>query len=222
MSDQTVGNILRRNGLEPTPIRQKGTTWAEFIRSQKSVLAATDFFTVEVLTLKGIVTFYCLFFIKIGTREVHLAGITPYAQNTWMKQIARNLTMSGWGFLSGMKHLIHDGDGAFSPSFREIIGDAGIDPLRLPPRSPNLNAFAERWVRSVKEECLSKVILIGEASLRNAIEEYLAYFHAERNHQGLGNTIPFPRKQDQIGYRHGRIHCFERLGGLLKYYRRAG
>ena len=130
--------------------------------------------------------------------------------------------MSRWGFLLGMKHLIHDGDGAFSPSFREILKDAGVDPLRLPPRSPNLNAFAERWIRGVREECLSKVILIGEASLRNAIEEYLAHFHAERNHQGLDNTIPFPRKQDRIGCRDGRIECRERLGGLLKYYRRVG
>ena len=139
-----------------------------------------------------------------------------------MKQIARNLTMSGWGFLSGMKHLIHDGDGAYSPSFRRIIKDAGIEPIRLPPRSPNLNAFAERWVKSVKEECLSRLILPSEASLRHAIEEYLAHYHQERCHQGLGNRIPFPVAEDRMGRREGRIECRERLGGLLKHYRRAG
>ena len=111
-----------------------------------------------------------------------------------MIQVARNVTMAGWGFLADVRYLIHDRDSNFTRAFSPLIEEAGIKAVRLPIRSPNLNAFAERWIRSVKEGCLSRLVLIGEASLRNAIEEYLAHFHAERNHQGLGNTIPFPQK----------------------------
>ena len=139
-----------------------------------------------------------------------------------MKQIARNLTMAGWGFLEGMKYLIQDRDGKFTASFRAIVEDAGVKNLRIPPRSPNLNAFAERWVRSVKEECLSKLILFGEASLRHALDEFLAHYHRERAHQGLANTIPFLADEDRIGCIEGRIECRPRLGGLLRFYRRVG
>ena len=127
-------------------------------------------------------------------------------------QVARNVTMAGWGFLSDIRYLIHDRDSNFTRAFSPLIEEAGIKAVRLPIRSPNLNAFAERWIRSVKEECLSRLVLIGEASLRNAIEEYLAHFHAERNHQGLGNTIPFPQKQDRIGHSEGRIICSGEVG----------
>jgi transposase len=222
VSHETVGDILKRHGLDPAPERRKGTSWAEFIRSHKAVFAACDFFTAETLTLRGIVTYYCLFFIKIGTREVHLAGVTPHPNETWMKQVARNLTMAGCGFLSGMKYLIYDRDSIFTEAFRAIVDDSGVELRRLPAKSPNLNAFAERWVRSVKEECLSRLILFGEASLRHALEEYLAHYHRERTHQGLSNTIPFPSDEDRIGRREGQIGCRQRLGGLLKFYRRVG
>ena len=134
-----------------------------------------------------------------------------------MKQIARNETMETWGFLKSGTYLIHDRDGKYCPTFQNIIGKAGVKRVPLPPRSPNLNAFAERWVRSVKSEVLSKLILVGERSLHHALTQYTAHFHAERPHQGIGNVISFPRNQ-VANDREGPIQCQERLGGLLKYY----
>lgn len=122
------------------------------------------------------------------------------------------------GFLNGYKRLIQDRDGKFCPAFRELSASHGIENVRLPARSPNLNAFAERWVRSVKEECLSKVILLGESSLRRALREFVAHYHEERNHQGKGNVLLFPANGQRIGRQNGQIRCKERIGGLLKYY----
>ncbi len=220
LSDQTVGNILRRNGLPPAPARKRTTTWAEFIRAHLSVLAATDFFTVEVLTLRGLVTYYVLFFIHLDSRRVEIAGITPNPYEAWMKQIARNVTMDEWGFLEGRRYLIHDRDTKFTESFRRIIKSNDVEPLKLPARSPNLNAYAERWVRSVKEEALSKLILFGETSLRRVLREYVTHYHEERNHQGKGNVLLFPSNQESSTCRDQPVCCRERLGGLLKYYHR--
>ncbi len=133
-----------------------------------------------------------------------------------MKQIARNATMEGCGALRDCRYLLHDRDTKFTRSFRAIVASGWVEPLALPARSPNLNAHAERWVRSVKEECLSKVILFGERSL--ALSEYVEHFHAERNHQGKRNVLLFPRDTDR--HREGPVRCHERLGGLLRYYHR--
>jgi transposase InsO family protein len=219
ISDQTVGNILKRHGLPPAPERKTTTTWKEFIRTHLDVLVATDFFTAEVWTLGGLVTYYVLFFIRLGTREVHVAGVTPHPNQAWMIQVARNITMEQWGFLAPGQDLIHDRDGKYCPAFQHIIDAAGVKRVPLPPRSPNLNAYAERWVRSVKEECLSRLILFGEGSLRRALTQYMAHFHHERNHQGKGNVLLFPTVS-QDAECEGPIQCHERLGGLLKYYTR--
>jgi hypothetical protein len=219
ISDQTVGNILKRHGLQPAPERKKTTTWQEFIQSYLEVLVATDFFTTEVWTWCGLVTYYVLFFLHIGSRRVHIAGVTPHPDEAWMQQIARHETMETWGFLQPGQYLIHDRDGKYCPAFQKMIDAAGVHRVPLPPRSPNLNAYAECWVRSVKEEVLSRVILFGASSLRHALKEYMAHYHAERPHQGKGNVIlmpaPTPSRQRQ-----GPIRCRERLGGLLKYYDR--
>jgi putative transposase len=192
ISDQTVGNILKRHGISPAPERQKTTTWHEFIRTHMDVLVATDFFTTEVWTWCGLVTYYVLFFIRIATREVHITGVTPHPDKWWMRQIARNVTMAEWGFLSSGQYLIHDRDGKFCPTFQQTIDAAGVKRVPLPARSPNLNAYAERWVRSVKDEALSRLILFGEGSLRHALKEYMDHSHHERNHQGKGNVLLFP------------------------------
>src|ERR687886_926596 len=134
-----------------------------------------------------------------------------------MVQVARNVTMEGWGLLASGHYLIHDRDGKYCPAFQQIIDAAGVKRVPLPPRSPNLNAYAERWVRSVKEECLSRLILFGEASLRHALTQYVEHFHHERNHQGKDNLLLFPAVR-QATARVGPIQCRERLGGLLKYY----
>jgi hypothetical protein len=193
------------------------------------VLAGTDFFTVEVFTLKGLVTYYVLFFIQLETRRVCLAGITPYPDQQWMEQKARNVTMKHWGFLAHSRYLLHDRDTKFCPAFREVIQAGKVKPLKLPARSPNLNAFAERWVRSVKEECLSRLIFFGEQSLRRALTEYIDHFHGERNHQGKGNKLLFPAPRGPVQHcRRGTVEVLAgtdfftvevvTLKGLVTYY----
>jgi len=165
------------------------------------------------------VTYYVLFFIHLGSRKIHVAGVTPHPNEAWIVQVARNVTMEEWGFLSPGQYLIHDLDAKFCTAFHQIIDDAGIERVVLPPRSPNLHAYAERWVRSVKEECLSRLILFGEASLRHALTQYVGHFHHERNHQGKGNLLLLPAVSPDTASQ-GPLHCRERLGGLLKYYMR--
>ena len=214
--DQTVGNVLQRHALPPAPERKRTTPWPAFIRTHLALLAGTDFFTAEVLTLRGLVTYYVLFFIHLESRRMDIAGITVHPDELWMQQMARNVTMEGCGVLRDCRYLLHDRDTKYTQSFRAIIASGQVEPLVLPARSPNLNAYAERWVRSVKEECLSKVVLFGERSLRRALSEYVEHFHAERNHQGRGNILLFPR--DTNIRRGGPVQCRERLGGLLRYY----
>ena len=218
LSDQTVGNILKRHGIPPAPERKRTTTWKDFIRAHREVLAATDFFTTEVWTMSGLVTYYVVFVMHVATRRVHIAGLTPFPNERWMTQIARNLTMADVGFLVDHRYLIHDRDGKYCPAFDSTLTDGGVTPVQLPPRSPNLNAYAERWVRSVKDECLSKLILFGEPALRTALRAYTEHFHGDRNHQGKDNLLLFPR--EEIG-RTGPVRCRDRLGGLLKFYHRA-
>jgi hypothetical protein len=178
---------------------------------------ATLCLTAEVLTLRGLVTYYVLFFIHLESRRVDIAGITVQPDERWMQQIARNVTMEGCGALRDCRYLLHDRYTKYSQSFRAIIASGRVEPLVLPARSPNLNAYAERWVRSVKEECLSKVPLWRALPAARA-EEYVEHFHAERNHQGKGNVLLFPR--DPNIRRDRSIQCRERLGGLLRYYYR--
>jgi transposase InsO family protein len=221
ISDQTVGNILKRHGISPPPGVRRPRTRNEFIRTHMDVLVATDFFTTEVWTWCGLVTYYILFFIRLGTREAHVAGIMPHPEEHWMMQVARNVTMAEWGFLEPGQHLIHDRDGKFCPAFQQTIEAAGVKRVPLPARSPNLNAYAERWVRSVKGEALSRLIVFGEHSLQHALIECAAHYHAERPHQGKGNMVLFP-EPSQAREGDSPIQCRERLGGLLKsYYREA-
>jgi transposase InsO family protein len=217
ISDQTVGNILKRHGIPPVLERKYTTTWQEFIRTHMDVLVATDFFTTEVWTWCGLVTYYVLFFIHLESRKVYVAGVTPHPDERWMIQIARNVTMAEWGFLAPGQYLIHDRDGKYCSAFQQTIEAAGVTRVPLPARSPNLNAYAERWVRSVKDEALSRLILFGERSLQHALTEYVAHYHAERPHQGKGNVLLFPVPSQGRGG-DGPIQCQERLGGLLKYY----
>jgi transposase InsO family protein len=148
-----------------------------------------------------------------------VAGVTPHPIAPWIMQMARNVMMDEWGFLSPGQYLNQDRDGKYCPAFQQLIDVAGVTRVPLPPRSPNLNAYAERWVRSVKEECLSRLILFGEASLCHAIREYVALYHHEQNHQGKGNVLLFPPSRKARAYA-SPLDCRERLGGLLKSYDR--
>jgi transposase InsO family protein len=215
----TVRNILRRHHIDPAPKRrQRGMSWSQFLKMHWEMLAATDFFTVEVATWHGLVTFYVLVVMELSTRRVHIAGITPHPNEVFMMQCARQLTDPFDGFLLGKRYLIHDRDTKFTEAFDQFLGNEGVEPLVLPPRSPNLNAHCERFVRSIKEEALSRMIFIGEDSLRYAIHQYLTHYHQERNHQGLDNQLIAP--ESGIGGQIGSVRRRERLGGLLSYYDR--
>jgi putative transposase len=218
ISDTSVGNILRENGMEPAPVRKRRTTWKTFLRAHWDVLGAIDFTTIEVWSCKGLVTWYLLFVMDLATRRVHFAGCTPNPDERWMKQIARNLTAADEGFLVGKRYLLMDRDTKFSAAFRSMLRDAGTKPVRLPPRSPNLNAQLERFWRSLREECLDRMIFFGEDMLRRAIVSYVGHYHRERNHQGLGNRLIEPG--EEVGPSTGAVQCREHLGGVLRYYYR--
>ena len=135
-----------------------------------------------------------------------------------MEQIARGGTQESWGHLNRCRYVLHDRDAKFCPSFRSVLAEGGVKTVPLPPRSPNLNAFAERWVRSVKEECLSKLILFGEASRSRALAEFSAHYHGERNHQGKGNKLLFPEACKEPKTSGQTVACRHRLGGLPEHY----
>ncbi len=218
VSRSTIARILKAHGIEPVPRRQKSMSWATFLKSHWEVLAATDLFTVEVMTLRGLVRYHALFVLDLSTRAVTIAGIVPEPDGLWMEQVVRNLTDGFEGFLQGKRYLIHDRSPLFTKGFAEILKAAGVKVIKLPPRSPNLNPHAERFVRSVKSEYLDKMIFFGERSLRRAIEQFVAYYHGERNHQGVGNELI--TAEESVGKTEGDICCRKRLGGLLRYYRR--
>jgi transposase InsO family protein len=218
LSDAAVGNILKGSGIEPAPDRKRLTTWRTFLLAHWQVLAAVDFTTVEVWTANGLVTFYRLFVMERATRRVCFAGSTTSPDEAWMKQSARNLTDAEDGFLHGQRYILMDRDAKFSAAYRGVLAEAGVAPVRLPPRSPNLNAYQERFMRSLKEERLDRLIFFGESSLRRAVRQFLEHYHAEGNHQGRGNRLI--HGSAEVGCRAGEVHCRERLGGILRYYHR--
>jgi putative transposase len=175
ITDRTVGNVLKAHGIEPAPDRQRQTTWATFLKAHWDVLAAIDFTTIEVWTKGGLVTYYLLFVIELKTRRVCFAGCTRNPNERWMKQIGRNLTDVEDGFLNGKRYVLMDRDGKFCQSFRDTLSDEGAEPLLLPPRSPNLNAYIERFMKSLKSEALSRMIFFGEKSLRRAVTAFLEH-----------------------------------------------
>jgi len=218
ISASSVGNILKKHGIEPAPYRGKHTSWQTFLKAHWNVIAAMDFFTVEVWNLRGLTTYYVLFVIKLATRSVTIAGITTSPNTFFMLQVARQLTDDFDGFLSNSNYLIMDRDKKYSREFRRQLKRDGVKCIRCPLRAPNCNSFAERFVRSVKEECLDRLILFGERSLRCVLREYMVHYHSERNHQGLDNQLLTPLANVSTM---DTIKSRERLGGMLKYYYRA-
>jgi len=214
----TIAEILKRNRIEPAPERERKTTWKEFLEQHWDLIVAADFFTIEAWTRRGLQRFMVLFFIELSTRKVEIAGIAPIANGLWMNQIGRNLTDAVDGILKGKRYLIHDRDPLFTVEFLGMLADVGVKSVRLPPRSPNLNAYAERFVRTIKESCLERLILFGESSVRRAAAEFTVHYHRERNHQGLNNKLICPDLKSVL--EGGEVKRRERLGGLLKYYYR--
>src|SRR3954454_10934309 len=220
LARSTIAAILERHGIEPAPERNRRTTWKEFLTQHWGLIVAADFFTVEVWTPKGLKRFLVLFFLDLSSRKVEIAGVAASANGLWMSQIGRNVTDAVDGILNGKRYLIHDRDPLFTTEFQNIGASVGVTSVKLPPQSPNLNAYAERFVRSIKESCLDRLILFGEVSLRRAIHNFIPHYHEERNHQGKGNQLLFPRAVLSKAPPHGKVGCEHRLGGLLKYYHR--
>ena len=212
---KTIANILKEHRIEPAPDRSRKTTWKEFLIRHWEQIVASDFFTIEVWTPTGLKRFIVLFFMEISTRRVEIGGIASKANGLWMAQIARNVTDEVDGFFKGKQYLIHDRDPLYTQEFLNMLADVGIESVRLPPRSPNLNAHAERFVRTIKEECHEQMIFFGEDSLRSGVRNFVEHYHYERNHQGLGNRLIVPiAAMDTTG----TIERRQRLGGLLNYY----
>jgi len=212
----TIDNVLKRNGYTPGPDRTRETRWSEFLRSHWESLAAIDFFTHEIYTLAGLTRYMVLVSSHYATRKVEVVGIIQQAHGEWMHQKARNLADQFSGFLKDKKYLIHDRDPLFTEEFREVLKSSGIKPIRTLPMAPHLNCLMERFVRSIKSECLNRMLIFGERHLEYVIKEYMEHYHTERAHQGIGNEIIEPPPRGE-----GKVVCRERLGGLLNFYRRA-
>ncbi len=211
----TVQNVLRRHGLLPSPQRGR-SSWRTFLKHYRQQLLACDFFTVETLHLE---TLYVLFFIELGSRRVHLAGCTTNPDRIWVTQQARQLV---WHLndetQTSVRFLIRDRDSKFAGSFDQIFVSEGFEIVRTPFRAPKANAVAERWVRSVRQECLDQLIILNQRHLARVLKEYVQYYNTARPHQGLGQQTPIPLSRS----RRGTIHCRDVLGGILHdYYRDA-
>jgi transposase InsO family protein len=210
-----VRDVLRRHGLPPVPGR-KGLSWKQFIQAHLEVTWATDFFTEEVWTLGGLVTFYVLFFLHLGSRRVWLAGCTAQPNAAWMAQQARNFSMVVEDRKLPCRYLVHDRD----TSFMALDGVLETDTLRIlktPPHSPRCNAHAERHVREIRET-LDNLILVGEPHLRRTLSVIEEYHNARRPHQGIGNVIPLGFDYPATPALEGQIQCEEALGGILNHY----
>ncbi|XHR30482.1 MAG: integrase core domain-containing protein [Chthoniobacteraceae bacterium] len=218
----TIKKVLIKNGFHPSPGRTKGD-WDRFIQRHIDTLWATNFFTKDVWTGFGKVTYYVLFFIHVGTRRVRVAGMTVQPNGPWVEQQARNLVYDLAERGEKASYLIRDGDTKFTGKFDEIFKSEGIKVKKLPYRSPNLNAFAERYVQSIKQECLDHFIVFGEQHLEHLIREYEHHYNTVRPHQGLGNRtlgvalIPPPGSGPPDP---SEVECESRLGGLLQHYYR--
>jgi transposase InsO family protein len=209
----TIARMLRAHGMPPVP--ERPTSWQTFLQAHWGEIAGADFFTTEVWTWRGLVTFYTVFVLDLASRRVQIIGSTPHPDEAFMRQVARTFSMADSG---GCRVLICDRDAKWSESVRACLEDAGIRVMQTPYRAPNANAYAERFVRSIKEECLDRLIPLGERHFRRAVAEFVAHYHRERNHQGLANElIEGLPAQGCVG----RIRRHKRLGGLLNYYARA-
>jgi len=212
----TIASILKAEGIPPS--REPPSSWRTFLRAHWSAVVAADFFTTEVWTARGLVTYYTLFVLELQSRRVHVAGSTPYPDEAFVLQAVRDLANAIDGILVEGCVLICDRDRKWSRGVLEFVEHEGVRIIRTPFRAPNCNAYAERFVRSIKEECLERVIVFGERHLRRTIAEFVAHYHAERNHQGIGNELidPLERADGQ-----GRVRRRQRIGGMLNYYYRA-
>jgi len=212
----TIAKVLKDNGIVPAP--ERPSSWRTFLRAHWGAIAGADFFTSEVWTPRELITYYTLFVIDLRSRRVHVAGSTPTPDGWFMAQAARRLTDAVDRFLARHQVLICDRDSKWTDGFRRIVQSARVRIVLTPIQAPNANAYAEHFVRSIRAECLDRLIFFGERRLLRAVDEFVAHYHGERNHQGLSNELITPEIRSLRGT---HVRCRERLGGLLRYYRRA-
>jgi transposase InsO family protein len=211
----TIARILKAQGLPPVP--QRPTSWLTFLKAHWRAIAGADFFTTEVWTWQGLVTYYTVFVIDLASCRVQILGSTRHSEALFMQQIGRTLTMAD-GVLGPRRVLICDRDQKWCADVRRQLRESGIRVIQTPVRAPNANAYAERFVRSIKEECLDRMIPLGERHFRRAVTEFVAHYHGERNHQGLKNALIMGPPMTRTS---GRVRRRSRLGGLLNFYERA-
>ncbi len=211
----TVAKTLKDHGIPPSTDRP--TTWRAFLKAHANVICAADFFTTEVWTARGLVTHYVLFVIDHASRAVHIAGITTNPNRVFMTQMALELTDPIYGFLRNKRYLILDNDILFKDRFSSMLEDEGVKVVHTGYQAPDMNAFAERWVRSIKTECLSNLILVGNQSLEDAVSSFAQHYNRERPHQGIGNELVATTEITATG----PVMVTERLGGVLKHYYRS-
>ena len=212
----TIRRILNAAGLPPVP--QRPTSWQTFLKAHWGVIAGGDFFTTEVWTWQGLVTYYTVFVLDLASRRVQILGSTPHPNELFMQQVVRLATAADDGILVGHRVLICDRDRKWSGAVRRRFGEASLRVVVTPERAPNANAYAERFVRSIKEECLDRMIPIGERHFRHAVAEYVEHYHQERNHQGLDNRLIAGTPVIDMT---SRVRRRPRLGGLLNFCERA-
>jgi transposase InsO family protein len=218
VSASSVRSILRRNRLGPAP-RRGGPTWVQFLRNQAKGVLACDFLTVETV---GLTRLYVLFVIELHRRRVHLAGVTAHPTGAWVAQAARNLLMDLGDHAARFRFLIRDRDAKFSAAFDAVFAAAGIEIVKIPPRAPKANAYAERWVRTVRSECLDWTLIVGRRHLERVLAEYVEHYNIARAHRGVDLQPPIPATQplaEVMPLR--RIERTDILGGLIHEYRRA-
>jgi transposase len=218
VSATTIRSLLRRHGLGPAP-RRSGPTWSQFLRAQARGILACDFLTVETVFLK---TLYVLFFIELGTRRVHLAGATAHPDSAWVSQQARNLSWDVVGDEASFRFLIRDRDSKYSASFDEVFRSDGTQVICTPIRAPRANAFAERWVRTVRTECLDWMLILGRGHLERVLGVYVEHYNRERPHRGLDLATPDGLNSQAASPSHpGHVGRRDLLGGLIHEYSRA-
>jgi transposase InsO family protein len=219
VSATSVRTILRRHHLGPAP-RRGGPTWTQFLPAQVAGTLACDFLTVETI---GLTRLYVLFAIELDRRRVHLAGVTAHPTGAWVTQAARNLLMDVDEHAHRFRLLIRDRDSKFTAAFDTVFGAAGIEAVKIPPRAPKANAYAERWVRTVRTECLDWVLACNRRHLEHVLTNYVAHYNTARPHRGIGLDVPIPPAEPTPAGTETirRIERVDVLGGLIHEYRRA-
>ncbi len=216
IGETTIRDIFKRHGLPPAPERSRqGSSWRTFLKHYQDQILACDFLTVETL---GLQTVYILFFIHVATRRVFIAGCTAHPDAMWVTQQARQLTWVLAENQLSIRFLIHDRDTKFTAAFDTVFQAEGVKIIRTPFRAPNANAYAERWVRTLREECLDRLIVLNQSHLRRILTEYSRYYNERRPHQGLDGATPLPLDVPIID---APLRRRDILGGIIHDYYRA-